>query len=43
MWAALVVQLRLLPSNAVGMGVIPGWGTKVPHAAECDQFVFLIH
>ena len=22
------------PSNTKGMGVIPGWGTKIPHAME---------
>jgi len=28
-----VVQwLGLHPSNAGGMGLIPGWGTKIPHA-----------
>ena len=30
----LVVQwLRLCTSIARGVGLIPGWGTKVPHAA----------
>ena len=30
---SLVVQwLRLHASNAEGMGSIPGWGTKIPHA-----------
>ena len=34
----LVVQwLGLCASNAAGMGSIPGWGTKVPHAALCGQ------
>ena len=29
----LVVQwFRLCASNAGGMGLIPGWGTKIPHA-----------
>ena len=28
-----VVQwLRLSTSNAEGVGLIPGWGTKIPHA-----------
>ena len=26
--------LRLPVSTAAGMGLIPGWGTKVPHAAR---------
>ena len=26
--------LRLCASNAGGMGSIPGWGTKVPHAVQ---------
>ena len=35
---SLVVQLlRLCPSNAGGVGSIPGWGTKVPHAAWHSQ------
>ena len=30
---SLVVQwLRLQASNTGGMGLIPGWGTKIPHA-----------
>ena len=33
---SLVVQwLRLCASNAGGTGLIPGWGTKIPHAAGC--------
>ena len=24
-------------SNAGGMGSIPSWGTKIPHATECGQ------
>ena len=35
---SLVVQwLRLHPSIAAGTGSIPGWGTKIPHAAWCGQ------
>ena len=34
----LVVQwVRLCPSNAGGMGSIPGWGTKIQHAVQCGQ------
>ena len=34
----LVVQwLRFCTSNAGGMGLIPGQGTKIPHAARCSQ------
>ena len=33
-----VVQwLRLWAFNAGGKGLIPGWGTKVPHAVWCGQ------
>ena len=35
---SLVVQwLRLQASIAGGMGLIPGWGTKIPHAMQCSQ------
>ena len=36
---SLAVQwLRLCTSSAAGAGSIPGWGTKIPHAAAwCDQ------
>ena len=36
---SLAVQwLRLCPSTAGGMGSIPGWGTKMPHAtAPCSE------
>ena len=35
---SLAVQwLRLCAPNAGGTGLIPGWGTKIPHAALCDQ------
>ena len=34
----LAVQwLRFCASNARGLGSIPGWGTKIPHAARCGQ------
>ena len=45
----MVVQwLRLQAPNAGGLGSIPSWGTKIPHAASCDQkkkkrIFFLIH
>ena len=29
--------VKTLPSNAGGMGPIPGWGTKIPHAVGCGQ------
>ena len=25
---------KILPSNAGGVGSIPGWGTKIPHASQ---------
>ena len=35
---SLAVQwLRLHASTAEGEGSIPGWGTKIPHAAQCSQ------
>ena len=35
---SLVVQwLRLRALNAGGTGSIPGWGTKIPHAAQRGQ------
>ena len=36
--ASLVVQrLRLCASTAGGMGSIPDWGTKIPHASQHGQ------
>ena len=38
MGTSLVVkQLRFHASNAEGMGLIPGWGTKIPHAEWWGQ------
>ena len=35
---SLVIQwVRLYASTAGGMGLIPGWGTKIPHAMQCSQ------
>ena len=35
---SLVVQwLKLQASSAGGVGSIPGWGSKIPHAARCGQ------
>ena len=35
---SLAVQwLRLHAPNAQGIGSIPGWGTKIPHAVLCGQ------
>ena len=28
-------MVKNLPCNAGDLGWIPGWGTKIPHAAEC--------
>ena len=37
-WDFLVVQwLKLCASNAGGSGLIPGWGTKFPHAVRFSQ------
>ena len=30
----VVLWLRLRASTAGGMGSIPGWGTKIPHAKQ---------
>ena len=32
-----VQWLRLCTPNAGGMGLIPGWGTKIPHATQHGQ------
>ena len=32
-----VQWLRLHASNAGGMGLIPGWGTNIPHASPCGK------
>ena len=37
----MVQWLRLLTSKVGGMGLIPGWGTKVPHATWRGQKKFL--
>ena len=29
--------VKTLPSNAGGVGAIPGQGTKIPHAVECSK------
>ena len=37
----LMVQLLSLhASNTEGVGLIPGWGTKIPHASQCGQMFF---
>ena len=34
-WASLVVQwLRIRLPMLAGVGSIPGWGAKIPHAAQ---------
>ena len=33
----MVQWLRLHASNARGVGSIPGWGIKIPHAAQRGQ------
>ena len=36
--SSLVVQwLELCAFTAKGLGAIPGWGTKIPQAAQCSQ------
>ena len=32
-----VQRLRLHTFTAGGMGLIPGWGTKIPHATRCSK------
>ena len=34
-----VQWLRLCASTAEGMGLMPGWGNKIPYAAPCGQKV----
>ena len=33
----LEVQWLRMPSSAGGVGSIPGWGTKLPHANEAKK------
>ena len=33
----MVQWLRLCAPNAGGMGSIPSWGNKIPHAIQCSQ------
>ena len=41
---SLAVQwLRLSASTVLDSGLIPGWGTKIPHAARCSQKNFFNH
>ena len=43
MGTSLVVQwLRLFTSTAGGAGLVPGWGTKIPHALQPRKKVPLI-
>ena len=35
-------MVKNLPSNAGDMGWIPGWGTKIPHAALISDFQPLV-
>ena len=32
--------VKILPPNAKGSGLVPGPGTKIPHAVECSQKFF---
>ena len=36
----VVLWLRLCTSSARGVGLMPGWGTNVPHAVLCSQNFF---
>ena len=43
MGTSLAVQcLRLCASTAGGIGSIPGWGTKIPHAAWHGQKIYIL-
>ena len=33
----MIQWLRIHIPNAGGTGLIPGWETKIPHSAQCDQ------
>ena len=35
-------MVETLPFSARGMGLIPSWGTKIPHASGCGQNFFKI-
>jgi len=30
-------MVKTLSFNAEGVSSIPGWGTRIPHAAQCGQ------
>ena len=32
----MIQRLRFCAANTEGMGSIPSWGTKIPHAIWCD-------
>ena len=34
--------IKNLLSNAEGVGSIPGWGTRIPHAMWCSQKTFFL-
>ena len=38
----VVLWLRLCTSSARGVGLMPGWGTKVPLAMLCSQIFFFL-
>ena len=33
----MVRWLKVCTANAEGMGLIPGWGTKILYATQCGQ------
>ena len=33
----VVEWLGLCTSNVEAMGLVPGWGTRIPHALSCGQ------
>ena len=30
-------KVKTLPSNAMGVALIPGWGARIPHASQPKQ------
>ena len=34
-----MVKILHCTSSAVGVGSVPGWVTKIPHAVQCGQII----
>ena len=38
-----VQWLGLYASSAGGIGLIPGWGTKIPQAGDITKYIYIYH